>query len=78
MNVVKNKENLMRLDTSISKNIKEKKINIDKTDESVSIWLRNKRKEFDIEQKELAKYIGVTPVTICKIEKGNIYPSLKT
>ncbi len=74
---LKTKENFTILNTGISNNIKEKKINIDKKEEDVSTWLRNKRIEFDIEQKELAKCIGVTPVTICKIEKGTIYPSLK-
>ena len=66
---LKTKENFTILNTGISKNIKEKKINIDKKEEDVSTWLRNKRIEFDIEQKELAKCIGVTPVTICKSKK---------
>lgn len=69
---MKNEENFIILDTSIPKKIKE-----DKKDESVLIWLRKKRIEFNIEQKEIAKCIGVSPINLSKIENGKIQAPIK-
>ncbi len=38
--------------------------------------IRRKRLEYDIEQKELAKHIGVTAGLICRIERDLQQPSL--
>ena len=38
--------------------------------------IRNKRLEYDIEQQELAKRVGVSKVTICNIETGVKIPSV--
>ena len=36
------------------------------------------RERRDLNQKELAKYAGISNVTVCKIEQGVLTPSLKT
>ncbi len=38
--------------------------------------IRNKRLEYDIEQQELAKRVGVPKATICNIETGVKIPSV--
>lgn len=38
--------------------------------------IRSKRMEYDIEQQELAKRIGVTKAVICTIENGTRTPSV--
>jgi predicted transcriptional regulator len=37
----------------------------------------NRRMELGISQKDLANAVGVSGTAICKIEKGNMYPSDK-
>ena len=36
------------------------------------------REQRDLNQRELAKYAGISNVTVCKIEQGVLTPSLKT
>ena len=36
------------------------------------------REQRDLNQRELAKYAGISNVTMCKIEQGVLTPSLKT
>lgn len=36
----------------------------------LGMWLRNKRYELELTQAELAKVLGLTPVTISNIETG--------
>lgn len=38
--------------------------------------IKKKRKEYDIEQQELAKRVGISKVMMCGIEKGTKIPSL--
>ena len=74
---LKTKENIIVLDTSIPNEVKKENRDTDEKDEFLSIWLRKKRIEWNIEQKELANCIGVKPVSICKIENNITKPSLK-
>lgn len=40
--------------------------------------IKRTREKRDLNQKELAKYAGISNVTVCKIEQGVLTPSLKT
>ena len=43
----------------------------------LGVWLKETREAKDIPQKDLAEYIGISPVTLSRMENGLLKPSVK-
>ena len=48
------------------------------TDTDIGAWLRKRRMELGLKQKEAAKMAGITAPGLCHVENGTVRPFMET